>query len=78
MGRMQTLPQTIMKITWTKCSERMPPDEEKLILLRNVHEKKYVSKLYGFRLKSIKFIREKFEWAPYTPEAWAKLNKNIS
>ena len=64
-----------MTIPWTKCSERMPPDGEKLILLRNVNERKYISKLYGFRLKSMRFIREKFEWAPYTEEAWAELNK---
>ena len=63
------------QITWTKCSERMPPDDVKMVMLRNYKEPKYISKLYAFRLPILKLLREKYEWTPYTPEAWKELNK---
>lgn len=67
-----------MIITWTKCSEQMPPDGTELILrdvdgclLIRVFEITQVAKEHLLS----KF---EFEWVLFTTESWVELNKNNS
>ena len=63
-----------MTIPWTKCGERMPPDDEtEIICVRNgaepIVEKGYIVNLFQIvRLTDV-------IWTLYTEEAWAELNK---
>ena len=63
-------------ITWTKCSERMPPNTKCKIIVRgsNVKDPHYY---FGSFLNSA--ISEQdavnWEWTPYTKKTWAELNK---
>ena len=72
-----------MTITWTKCSERMPPRtySEKVILkgypdknlmFMTSEDCNLLLPIYEYGLKDC------CKWTPYAPEAWAELNKNIS
>lgn len=64
--------QTIMTITWTKCSERMPPKIPMLIICTWPESMGYKSvQTTEFLWKC---INPHAMWAPYTPEAWAELN----
>jgi len=66
------------QIHWTKCSERMPPDDDKFqcIAESTVHkslqiigaEKLHLLLKFGMLLPSTR-------WTPYTPEAWKELNR---
>ena len=80
MGRMQTLPQTIMKIPWTKCSERMPPDKPGNPIIVKFQNGKLVKMSARWFLNVVvnKPNIDVVEWAPFTPETWAELNKDNS
>ena len=73
-----------MKITWTKCSDRMP-DKGKQVIVRDgqrrtdletsdrlIEYKDFLCRMYG---TNDRFNSELWEWTPYTPEAWEELNK---
>lgn len=64
-----------MTIPWTKCSERMPPDETELIL-RDV-DGCLLIRVFEITQAAKEHLLSKFEfeWTPYTPEAWKELNK---
>jgi len=59
-------------VTWTKCSDRMPPVDS-FVILRNVTDKRY-SPMRRKNLSSLK-NKDKYEWTQYTLEAWEELNK---
>lgn len=62
-----------MTIHWTKCSERMPPDDTKLIIVKDkdglVLKEGYIINAWKDRFDNTA------EWASYTPEAWKELNR---
>ena len=62
-----------MTITWTKCSERMPPDDKNFkIIFREIASGRFEENDgFHMNLTRMKYL---FEWAPYTEEAWAELN----
>ena len=73
-------------ITWTKCSERMPAIKD-VVIVKSENSTE-IFQYSGLRLRvyfssftdtwcKVKALSNT-SWAPYTPEAWAKLNKNIS
>ena len=67
-------------ITWTKCSERMPPEDQKTIF-RRIDKDRFLFTKNVVDPHSLFFYVRKInllEWTPYTPEAWEELNKNIS
>lgn len=64
-----------MKITWTKCSERMPPNDDTEIIVLSMADH-LCHKLTG------KFLNQPIPasyatggdlWCEYTPEAWEEL-----
>ena len=69
-----------MTIPWTKCSERMPPDKPGNPIIVKFQNGKLVKMSARWFLNVVvnRINIDVVEWAPYTPEAWAKLNKNIS
>ena len=69
-------------ITWTKCSERMPPDDGEPIIIEfySILSQMVYIVIFDATLKyayfrSLKRRLNSVNWAPYTPEAWAELNK---
>ena len=62
-----------MRIHWIKCSERMPPDDHRKIIVRDKNglrkRKKKIMVLY-YRLCK----HNQYEWIPYDEETWRKLN----
>ena len=65
-----------MKITWTKCSECMPPDDT---VIAKVGYDDTLFHVSGILVKQEYNRWKNFSdipvfWAPYTPEAWAELN----
>ena len=68
-----------LEITWTKCSDRLPPrtDKEKVIL-RGHPDKNLMymtSDDCNLLLPNYSKLREYCEWKPYTEEAWELLNR---
>ncbi len=60
-----------MTITWIKCSERMPPDDEKVIVKYNG----IVSIEKPLILKACSYEHpELFSWITYDEVTWRKLN----
>lgn len=59
------------QITWTKCSEKMPPDDVPLII--NDIDGGLLIKAVSPRLP--KELSDRLQWAPYTSETWKELNK---
>ena len=68
-------------ITWIKCSERMPPDDETMIICMygNVMIDKFRSNIVHAACKLSEKVngRTNIKWTPYTPEAWKLLNPKI-
>ncbi len=72
-----------MTITWTKCSERMPPDEDKNIIVRYTGQSLSKNKtiisagheVHNLFNNSVCAVKEKYEWTPYTHEFWKELNR---
>ena len=72
------------QIQWTRCSERMPPDDGTKIIAKNESEDDYVLTT-GLRLKvylascgdTWNRVKISFQtyWTPYTDEKWEELNK---
>lgn len=66
-------------ITWTKCSERMPPDSTGvLIILKGYPEKELMFMSGRYVNKLVPRWREanyKCKWTPCTPEKLKELNK---
>jgi len=66
-------------ITWTNCADEMPPDDDREILIRKVgcvdSIQTPANEIY-YDINDEELHR--WEWAPYTPEAWEELNKNNS
>ena len=66
-----------MTITWTKCSERMPPNDSTMVIARVGEDKETCFKVAG-SLVTQEYNRWKnfgdvhVYWTPYTPEAWAE------
>ena len=64
------------QIQWTKCSERMPPDDlnYKIITIDDLHG---LCTDDGKSLNSIKDFCVEFNavWTPYTDEKWEELNR---
>ena len=63
-----------MTIPWMKCSDRMPPDDEKII----------VRSWLGHHIKSIGYVLRNeintfglsnYKWIPYDEATWQELNK---
>ena len=73
---MQTLPQTIMKITWTKCSERMPPDSlVDRFIFTNLYHACAESLIYTGHTVNMLGIIDGDAWTPYTDEKWEELSR---
>lgn len=70
----QILREDQMTITWTKCSERMPPDDENFkIIFREIASGRFEENDgFHMNLTRMKYL---FEWTPYTEEAWKELNR---
>jgi len=65
-----------MTIAWTKCSERMPPNNHDNIIIRSSIEDvriRYASTIHLSERKGMNY--DDHEWTPYTPYAWVELNK---
>ena len=65
-----------MTITWTKCSERMPPDDDREIFIRKIDSveiQQTPANEIWYEIDSQE--EDQWEWAPYTPEAWKEVNK---
>ena len=69
-----------MKIKWTKCSERMPPNDSTMVIARVGEDKETCFKVAGSlvtqeynRWKNFSDVQ--VYWTPYTPEIWKELNK---
>lgn len=62
------------QITWTKCSERMPPDGLTDILLKQGSKFMRTHGVIASVNKSF-LVAEDIEWTPYTPEIWEELNR---
>ena len=65
-----------MTIPWTKCSEQMPPDDDSEILIRKAGCIDFIQTpaneiWYDINPEDV----NGWEWAPYTPEVWAELNR---
>ena len=68
-----------MTILWTKCSDRMPPDDDIEILIRNVDCVDFIQTpaneiWYDINPEDV----NGWEWTPYTPEVWAELNRKMT
>lgn len=66
--------QMTMKINWVKCADRMPPDDENLIILNDTG---YFIIREGYlvnRWESTLSVNGS-EWCQYTEEAWMEVNK---
>lgn len=63
-----------MEINWINCSERMPPDDTKLVIVRDrdglVLKEGYIINAWKDRFD------ESAKWTPYTEKAWSELNKS--
>lgn len=68
-----------MTITWTKCSERMPPDDRTLIICMYVNAMidKFPAEIFHAACELSQKVNGKtdIKWTPFTPEAWAELNR---
>ena len=66
-----------MTILWTKCSERMPPDKPGNPIIVKFQNGKLVKMSARWFLNVVVNGTniDVVEWAPYTPEAWAELNR---
>lgn len=63
-------------ITWTKCSDRMPPDDkDKRYILTNLNCPVAEPLIYTGHTVNMLGIIPGDVWTPYTPESWAELNK---
>ena len=66
-----------MKITWTKCSERMPPNDT---VIAKVGYDDTLFRVSGILVKQEYNRWKNFSdipvfWTPYTPEKWKELQK---
>ena len=70
-----------MKTTWTKCSERMPQAGGTVIVrdmvlgTNTIILSSFLNEICEFSDIRLIYIKGCMEWAPYTPEAWAELNR---
>lgn len=79
---LQVLRENQMTIVWTKCSERMPPDEHDFKVIaksflcgeENYAEVYIVPSAIMCRYYD-EYMLEHHVWTPYTPEAWKELNR---
>lgn len=64
-----------MTITWTNCTERMPPDDDDVIA-KCISENRLE---YPVHPKHLIFVSRdnisNFEWCPFTEEAWGELTR---
>lgn len=60
-------------INWIKFSERMPNDDGRSII-RMIGETRCSLRL-NHKIRSFFPAKNKYEWTPYTEEAWKELNK---
>ena len=71
------------QIHWTKCSERMPPDDGNPIIIafysllsqRVVCVAVFDASLKYAYFRSLKRRLDSVNWTPYTSEVWKELNK---
>ena len=66
-----------MTINWIRCSDQMPPDDEKLDVIYRVPDyKPYIaSASRSHHLRITNQIVMDLQWIPFTDEAWKELNK---
>lgn len=65
-------------ITWTKCSERMPPDDDSFNCISECTMHNPIQIISAGKLHLLRQFGRLPSWAiwaPYTPEAWEELNK---
>ena len=68
-----------MTINWIKCSERMPPDDETLIIC--TYGTGMIDKMHAMIFHAACKLSKKLNgdtdirWIPYTKEAWEELSK---
>lgn len=71
-----------MTITWTNCADEMPPSTLQVIVVNLEGYYKITKGKNLHDLASYREIEQKtmshLEWTPFTPEAWAELNKDNS
>lgn len=67
-----------MKITWIQCSERMPPDDDTLIICtygRGLVDKMSATIFHAACKLSYAVNGDtNIRWIPYTEETWRELN----
>lgn len=61
-------------ITWINCAERIPPDDEVVIVKSWTGRILKITK-YALSSSTSIYGEENYNWTPYTEEAWSELNK---
>ncbi len=61
-----------MTIPWIKCSERMPPDDETDVILRN---DRFMTIRSGGVCRPFALMLKNWEWTPYEEATWGELTK---
>ena len=75
------LDQKEMTIPWTKCSERMPRAggtvivRDKVLGIVVIISSSFLNEICETCDTRLIYIKGCMEWAQYTPEAWAELNR---
>lgn len=70
-----TAPHTgVEKINWIRCTDRMPLDDEKIIIFLQNTDKQYFIARVGSIRESLLMAAE---WTPYDEATWHVLNNNI-
>ena len=65
-----------MTIHWTKCSERMPPNNiVDRFIFTNLYHACAKPLIYTGRAVNMLGIIDGDAWTPYTPETWKELNR---
>lgn len=68
-------------ITWTKCSDRMPPSggtvivRDKVLDINTIVLSSFLNEICETCDIRLIYIKGCMEWTSYNPEAWAELNR---
>lgn len=60
-----------MTIPWSKCSERMPPDDETNIIVPSDEGYSVIESYLAYHMENVGTLR----WIPYDEATWRELNK---
>lgn len=65
----------VLQITWTNCTEQMPPSTGEIIIKSDSEQR--VAEFIKLDTENCVFFHSDvtWQWTPYTPEKWEALNK---